>query len=86
MSLNVTGHIQVPGDKSISHRALMLSALATGESRISAILDSADIRSTAGALRALGVDVPPLGATVTVRGVGVSGMRAPAAALDCGNS
>jgi 5-enolpyruvylshikimate-3-phosphate synthase len=52
------GEVRVPGDKSISHRALILAALATGESRIAGILDSADVRSTAGVLRGLGVKIP----------------------------
>jgi 3-phosphoshikimate 1-carboxyvinyltransferase len=86
MTLKVAGEIRVPGDKSISHRALMLSAFANGASRIRDILDSADIRSTAGALRALGVAIPDLTDAFTVKGVGVKGLRPPASALDCGNS
>jgi 3-phosphoshikimate 1-carboxyvinyltransferase len=82
----VRGRVVVPGDKSISHRALMFAALATGTSRIDGILDSADVRSTASVLRALGVDVPPLAATMSVTGVGFRGFRAPEVALDCGNS
>jgi len=76
----------VPGDKSISHRALILATLAEGESRISGILDSEDVRSTAGVLRALGVSIPALSADMQVKGVGLRGLRAPRAALDCGNS
>jgi 3-phosphoshikimate 1-carboxyvinyltransferase len=82
----VRGRVVVPGDKSISHRALMFAGLATGTSRIDGILDSADVRSTAAVLRALGVEVPALAATIEVPGVGLRGMRAPAVALDCGNS
>jgi len=78
--------IDVPGDKSISHRALMFAALATGESAIMGILESADVQSTAGALRALGVPVPPLGARLTLTGVGLRGLRPATAPLDCGNS
>ena len=84
--LTVGGTIRVPGDKSISHRALMLAALGDGPSRITGLLDSADVRSTAGALRALGVDVPDTGGAPVVVGRGPRGLRAPAGALDCGNS
>jgi 3-phosphoshikimate 1-carboxyvinyltransferase len=76
----------VPGDKSISHRSLILASLAEGESRIRGILDSEDVRSTAGVLRARGVSLPALSADTQVNGVGLRGLRAPRAALDCGNS
>jgi 3-phosphoshikimate 1-carboxyvinyltransferase len=79
--------LRVPGDKSISHRALMFAALARGESRLRGVLDSADTRATAAALRALGADISELGAPeVTVVGRGMRGLRAPARPLDCGNS
>ena len=78
--------VRVPGDKSISHRALICAALATGRSRIRNILPSADVHSTAGVLRALGVGIPPLGATLRIDGRGLGGLRAPGAELDCGNS
>lgn len=84
--MRVSGRVRVPGDKSISHRALMLAALADGTSRIRDILPSADVHSTAGVLRALGVDVPPLAPELRVSGVGLGGLRAPAGDLDCGNS
>ncbi|HEY2164647.1 MAG TPA: hypothetical protein VGH04_11675, partial [Gemmatimonadaceae bacterium] len=58
--MNVAGTLRVPGDKSISHRALILSVLAKGESRVTGILESADVRSTAGVLRALGAKIPEL--------------------------
>jgi 3-phosphoshikimate 1-carboxyvinyltransferase len=64
----------------------MLSALAEGTSRIAAILDSADVQSTASVLRALGVAVPELSGDFKVQGVGTRGLRAPAGDLDCGNS
>lgn len=86
MKFSVSGDIRVPGDKSISHRALMLSALAEGTSRITAILDSADVRSTASVLRAWGVTIPELSRDFTITGVGTSGLRPPASDLDCGNS
>ncbi|MFN2567879.1 MAG: 3-phosphoshikimate 1-carboxyvinyltransferase [Gemmatimonadaceae bacterium] len=84
--MRVSGEVRPPGDKSISHRALLFAALADGISRVRGILDSADVRSTAGALRALGVDVPPLARDVVVKGVGLRGLRAPNTVLDCGNS
>ena len=84
--MKVGGTIRVPGDKSISHRALIFAALADGESRIRDILPSADVRSTAGVLAALGVPVPPLSADFTVVGRGPRAFTAPSGDLDCGNS
>jgi 3-phosphoshikimate 1-carboxyvinyltransferase len=84
--VRVEGRVRVPGDKSISHRALMLAALGDGTSRIRGILDSADVRSTAGVLRALGARVPELSGEMEVPGVGLHGLRKADVALDCGNS
>jgi 3-phosphoshikimate 1-carboxyvinyltransferase len=84
--LRVSGTIRVPGDKSISHRSLILSALADGESIIRGILDSQDVRSTAGVLSSLGADIPPLSATMRVKGRGLRGLRQSRQPLDCGNS
>ena len=84
--MKVSGEARVPGDKSISHRALLLAAIGDGPSRIRGVLDAADVRSTASVLRALGVDVPRLEADMVVPGVGMRGLRAPARALECGNS
>jgi 3-phosphoshikimate 1-carboxyvinyltransferase len=84
--MRVSGEIRVPGDKSISHRSLMFSALGDGPSRVRRILRSADVQSTAGVLRAMGVEIPTLGDDVVVRGVGKRGLRAPTVDLDCGNS
>ena len=79
--------LRVPGDKSISHRALLLAALGEGPSEVRGLLDSADIEATARALRALGVPMPPLDATlVVVPGVGRRGLTAPVAPIDCANS
>src|SRR5258708_17600899 len=64
--LRVHGTVRVPGDKSISHRALILSALARGSSRIDNILESADVQSTAEALRVLGASIPPLSPKIYV--------------------
>ncbi|MEP6622325.1 MAG: 3-phosphoshikimate 1-carboxyvinyltransferase [bacterium] len=82
----VSGDLRVPGDKSISHRALIFSALAEGTSRVSGILQSADVHSTAGVLRALGVDVPHLSEEFEIAGVSPRGFKTPSADLDCGNS
>jgi 3-phosphoshikimate 1-carboxyvinyltransferase len=85
-ALKVSGTIRVPGDKSISHRALILAVLANGESTIRGILDSEDVNSTAGVLRALGASVPALSQSFVVRGSGIRGLRQPRSALQCGNS
>ena len=84
--MKVRGTIRAPGDKSISHRALILAALANGESTVRGVLDSHDVRSTASVLRAFGVDVPALAPEMRVTGVGLRGFRAPGRDLDCGNS
>ena len=86
------GELRLPGDKSISHRALILSALATGESRITGAGDGADVRSTAAIMRALGatVDVRPdddgRNVAYRVASLGADGLREPDTILDCGNS
>ncbi|GAC1685515.1 MAG: 3-phosphoshikimate 1-carboxyvinyltransferase [Gemmatimonadaceae bacterium] len=84
--LVVHGSVRVPGDKSISHRALLLAALGDGVSVVRDALDSADVRSTATVLRTLGVDVPPVGDVMRVQGLGRRGLVSPASDLDCGNS
>src|SRR4051812_8427243 len=86
MSFSVSGEVRVPGDKSISHRALICASLATGTSRIRGILRSADVESTAGVLRALGVDIPELSDEFEIFGVGSGGLKSPDGTLDCGNS
>jgi len=83
----LTGRVRVPGDKSISHRSIMLGALADGITGVSGFLEGADSLATLQAFRALGVDiVGPEHGRVTIQGVGLHGLRAPAAALDLGNS
>jgi 3-phosphoshikimate 1-carboxyvinyltransferase len=83
----VQGELQVPGDKSISHRALMLGAIAEGETEIGGFLASEDCLSTLAALHAMGVRVKRLAETdVRVHGVGLHGLRAAAAQLDLGNA
>jgi 3-phosphoshikimate 1-carboxyvinyltransferase len=83
---SVRGTIRVPGDKSISHRALILGVLSQGHTRVTGILDSADIRSTATVLRTLGAEIPSPTDDFVVRGVGGAGLRRPRHDLDCGNS
>jgi 3-phosphoshikimate 1-carboxyvinyltransferase len=80
------GDIAVPGDKSISHRALLLGAIADGESEIDGFGASKDTLSTAAAVRALGAEVDVDGERVRVGGVGLRGLREPAGPLDCGNA
>jgi len=81
------GRIRVPGDKSISHRAIMLSALAVGESRISGLLEGEDVLATAAAMRAMGAQVERTGhGEWCVAGVGVGALLQPETALDMGNS
>ncbi|HEU4699833.1 MAG TPA: 3-phosphoshikimate 1-carboxyvinyltransferase [Gemmatimonadales bacterium] len=82
----VGGTVRVPGDKSITHRALLLAALARGRSHVGGALTSLDARSTARVLRALGAEVSPLRAERTVAIVGRGRLRAPEGVLDCGNS
>jgi 3-phosphoshikimate 1-carboxyvinyltransferase len=81
------GTLKVPGDKSISHRALMLSALAVGTSNISGLLAGEDVLATAAAMRAMGAHIERNGEGIwTVHGVGVGGLMQPSGALDMGNS
>jgi 3-phosphoshikimate 1-carboxyvinyltransferase len=83
----LTGKVRVPGDKSISHRALILGALAVGETRISGLLEGEDVLNTAKAMQALGAKVDRTGDfTWVVRGVGVAGFAQPHHPLDFGNS
>src|SRR4051794_15775146 len=86
-SAALTGRVRVPGDKSISHRALILGALTVGETRITGLLEGEDVINTGKAMRALGATVERTGEGAwTVHGVGVAGFAQPAAALDFGNS
>jgi 3-phosphoshikimate 1-carboxyvinyltransferase len=83
----LTGRLRVPGDKSISHRSLILGALAVGETRISGLLEGEDVLNTAKAMRALGAQVRRTGdGAWSIQGVGVGGFADPAEALDFGNS
>jgi 3-phosphoshikimate 1-carboxyvinyltransferase len=86
-SAAVSGAVTVPGDKSVSHRALLLSAIATGTSEIDGFLPSEDCLATLSALRALGVQIGRRGESdVQVQGVGLRGLKAAAKALDMGNA
>ncbi|WP_267386048.1 3-phosphoshikimate 1-carboxyvinyltransferase [Sphingomonas sp. GC_Shp_3] len=83
----LTGHVAVPGDKSISHRALMFSALAVGESRVEGLLEGEDVLATAAALRAMGAQIERGADGIwRINGVGVGGLLQPQGALEMGNS
>ncbi|AHM04027.1 5-Enolpyruvylshikimate-3-phosphate synthase [Roseibacterium elongatum DSM 19469] len=83
----LTGEAHVPGDKSISHRSLILGAMAVGETRITGLLEGQDVLDTAKAMRAFGAEVRRDGdGTWHVHGVGVGGFAEPDDVLDCGNS
>lgn len=82
----VRGDLAVPGDKSISHRALLLGAIAEGESEIRAFGRSGDTLSTVSALRRLGVEIAEGDEIVRVRGVGLRGLRPPGGPIDCGDA
>ncbi len=85
---SLRGSVRVPGDKSISHRALLFGAIAVGETRIEGLLPAEDPLSTAACLRAMGVEVSAIepDQPVLVQGVGLDGFQEPADILDCGNS
>lgn len=85
-SAGLSGRVVVPGDKSISHRALILGALATRATRIEGLLEAEDVLATAKAVAALGAGVERANGAVLVKGQGVGGLRAPPGALDFGNS
>ena len=80
------GRVRVPGDKSISHRALMLGAISTGVTRLKGLLEAEDVLNTAKALVALGAQIDRLGTEWHVKGRGVGGLRQPSGPLDFGNS
>ena len=84
----LSGRIRVPGDKSISHRVVMLGAIADGTTRARGFLGGADARSTIDVFRALGVTVegPDDDGGIVVHGAGLHGLRAPGGPLDCGNA
>lgn len=84
---SLSGSVTVPGDKSISHRSLMLSALSVGESRVDGLLEGEDVLATAAAMRAMGAHIERGSDGIWhIRGVGVGGLLQPQTALDMGNS
>ncbi|MBP1807322.1 3-phosphoshikimate 1-carboxyvinyltransferase [Rubellimicrobium aerolatum] len=82
----LSGVAHVPGDKSISHRSLILGALSVGETRVTGLLEGEDVLDTAKAMRAFGAEVEKQGDTWSVHGVGVGGFAEPSDVIDCGNS
>lgn len=83
----LTGRVRVPGDKSISHRSVMLGSLAEGTTSVTGLLEGEDVLSTLAAFRAMGVQAEgPAGGTLVIHGVGLRGLKAPQGALDMGNS
>ncbi|MEM1345189.1 MAG: 3-phosphoshikimate 1-carboxyvinyltransferase [Pseudomonadota bacterium] len=85
-SSGLRGEAAIPGDKSVSHRALILGALAVGETRITGLLEGEDVLATAAAMRAFGAEVVCEDKTWIVRGVGVGGFGEPVRVIDCGNA
>ena len=83
----VVGHVAVPGDKSISHRSVMLGGIGEGETHVQGFGRSEDTMATVHAMRALGVEVEELGDDeLVVHGLGLRGLRAPDAPVDCANA
>ena len=82
----LAGEAHVPGDKSISHRSLILGAMAVGETRVTGLLEGQDVLDTGRAMRAFGATVRQEGDTWVVHGVGVGGLMEPEDVIDCGNS
>ena len=83
----LNGETRVPGDKSISHRSIMLGALADGTTEVTGFLEGQDALATVAAFRAMGVVIEgPAKGRVVIQGVGLHGLKAPAAPLDLGNS
>jgi 3-phosphoshikimate 1-carboxyvinyltransferase len=83
----LSGNVRVPGDKSMSHRAVMFSSLANGTSNITGLLEGEDVMATLAAFRAMGVTAKgPTNGQLTVQGVGMRGLTAPEQDLDMGNS
>jgi 3-phosphoshikimate 1-carboxyvinyltransferase len=83
----LSGSLRVPGDKSISHRSIMLGSLADGVTQVSGFLEGEDSLATLNAFRAMGVEIEgPADGRITIHGVGMHGLREPGAPLDLGNS
>ena len=80
------GSIKVPGDKSISHRSIMLGSIATGITKVSGFLEGEDSLATLNSFKEMGVEIERKGSNVTINGVGMHGLREPARPLNLGNS
>ncbi|MBB3612968.1 3-phosphoshikimate 1-carboxyvinyltransferase [Rhizobium sp. BK602] len=85
-SANLSGTIRVPGDKSISHRSFMFGGLASGETRITGLLEGEDVLNTGKAMQAMGAAIEKVGAEWIIKGVGNGALLAPEAPLDFGNA
>jgi len=83
---SLSGNLKVPGDKSISHRSIMLGSLANGVTKVTGFLEGEDALSTLKAFQAMGVKIERDGDNVTIHGVGIHGLKKPSAPLDLGNS
>ena len=83
---NIRGDITVPGDKSISHRAIMIGAMAQGNTEVNGLLESVDCLTTVSCIKSLGVDVRKQGTIYVIKGKGIEGFKEPGDILDCGNS
>ena len=85
-SKSLSGSIRVPGDKSISHRSIMLGSIATGTTRVSGFLQGEDSLATLNAFKEMGVSIERDGSNVTIKGVGMHGLKMPTNSLNLGNS
>ena len=86
-SSRLSGEAKIPGDKSISHRALMIGSLCIGETEIEGLLEANDVSSTANAMKALGVKISKKRRSLWgIHGVGIGGFSEPPNIIDCGNS
>jgi len=83
---SLSGQLKVPGDKSISHRSIMLGSLAKGVTKVTGFLEGEDALSTLKAFQAMGVEIEREGDNVTIHGVGINGLKKPSKPLDLGNS
>src|SRR4029434_8613830 len=82
----LAGEISLPGDKSISHRAVLFASLGEGETRLQNLLEGEDVMATVECFRAMGVSIEKEGEEWVVQGVGLKGLRKPHKILNCGNS
>ena len=85
-SSGLSGRVRIPGDKSISHRAVMFGSIASGETRVANFLESGDCLSTIDCFKAMGVKIKRSGKKVSITGAGLSGLKAPRRILNAGNS